>query len=188
MSRTTIRNLRGRGARGTGRGNIDGTTLSVVNAQRRLPVNRTQMTRLLGRALQHLRIRPPGAFTITFIDADQMRQLNKQFCHHDRVTDVLSFRYDGEPIIGEIVIAPAAARAYANAHGLRYEDELSRYVIHGLLHWIGHDDRTPAQQRTMRALEDRLLAQCDGGGRGRETGGEGKRLLSRAPRPAPRAP
>jgi probable rRNA maturation factor len=93
-----------------------------------------------------------------------MRRLNKQFRQHDRTTDVLSFRYDGRavephpPIVGEILIAPSEARAYAKRHGLSYQQELSRYVIHGLLHWKGYDDKTPAQRCRMRALEDSLLA------------------------------
>jgi rRNA maturation RNase YbeY len=115
-----------------------------------------------------------------------MRTLNRRFLRHDRPTDVLTFRYDGarpsrtgsgrggsglganrhsqpraqspEPIIGDILIAPDEARRYARAHGLAYSLELSRYVVHGLLHWLGHDDRTPRQQTRMRRMEDRILA------------------------------
>jgi probable rRNA maturation factor len=60
-------------------------------------------------------------------------------------------------VIGEIFISPALARAYAREHDLAYDTELARYVVHGLLHWLGHDDKTAAQQRKMRALEDSLL-------------------------------
>ena len=97
-----------------------------------------------------------------------MRRLNRTFLHHDRLTDVLSFRYATNgisrrrvgpttPIAGEILIAPAAARAYATRHGIPYRQELARYVVHGLLHWLGHEDRTLAQQRRVRQIEDQLL-------------------------------
>ena len=89
-----------------------------------------------------------------------MRAVNRRFTGHTGVTDVLSFRYPDEPIVGEIVVAPACARSYARRCGLSYRQELGRYVVHGLLHWVGHEDKTPAQQRAMRALEDRLLNQC----------------------------
>jgi len=65
------------------------------------------------------------------------------------------------PVIGELLIDPGMARRYAAAHDVPYPTELARYVIHGLLHWLGHEDRTPLQQRKMRKLEDRLLARCD---------------------------
>jgi probable rRNA maturation factor len=61
-------------------------------------------------------------------------------------------------VIGEILVAPEAAQRYARRHRLSYRDELARYVVHGLLHWCGHDDRTAAQQQKMRAVEDKLLA------------------------------
>jgi len=89
-----------------------------------------------------------------------MRVLNKQFLRHDWSTDVLSFRYDGESTIGEIFIAPAIARAYASQHRIAYHEELARYVVHGLLHWRGDDDRTKPQQQRMRRYEDQLLKRC----------------------------
>ena len=123
-----------------------------------VPVNR--MVQLARRAVRALRIRTPGTLAIAFIGSRRIRSLNKRFLRHDRATDVLSFRYDGEPVVGEILIAPARARAYARRHRLPYEEELSRYVVHGLLHWMGHEDRTRAQQCKMRCLEDQLLRQC----------------------------
>lgn len=132
-------------------------TVSVRNEQRDAPVSVARMRRLARGAVRRLQIRARGTLAITFIDTRRMRALNRRFLRHDRTTDVLSFRYRGEPIVGDIVISPAAARAYARANRLRYADELSRYVVHGLLHWVGHQDHTPAQQRKMRAMEDHLL-------------------------------
>ena len=73
---------------------------------------------------------------------------------------MLSFRYDGEPIVGDILIAPSVARAYAREHRLAYTEELARYVIHGILHWVGEEDGTRREQARMRQQEDRLLARC----------------------------
>ncbi len=131
--------------------------VSVHNLQREAPVDTARMARLARCAIRRLRIRTRGTFAITFIGARRMRSLNKRFLRHDRMTDVLSFRYDGEPVVGEILIAPRAARAYATRYDISYTEELSRYVVHGLLHWLGHEDRTAHQQRAMRAREDRLL-------------------------------
>ncbi len=63
-------------------------------------------------------------------------------------------------VVGEIFIAPSQARAYARTHHLSYQEELNRYVVHGLLHWMGEEDRTKQQQARMRRLENRLLRQC----------------------------
>ena len=149
----------GHGAGGKGK-----ATVVVVNAQRVLPVKTVSIARLARHALRRLGICSVGTFAITFIDSQRMRTLNRRFRRHDRLTDVLSFRYDGEPIVGEILIAPAAAQGYAKRHRVPYLEELSRYVIHGLLHWVGHDDRTRGEQRKMRLLEDKLLASCESHG------------------------
>ena len=133
-------------------------TIRMVNAQRTVPVPTARLERLARRAARRLRIRGAGMIAVTFIDGRRMRRLNRRFCRHDRVTDVITFRYNGEPTAGEILIAPGEARRYARRHGLPYVQELSRYVVHGLLHWTGRDDRTAAQQRTMRRMEDALMA------------------------------
>ena len=199
MRRITTNKAQGQGAGGGSLGKRTHPRISVVNTQHRLPVSTSHIARLARCAIRRLRIRTPGKLAITFIDPRRMRVLNKRFCRHDRLTDVLSFRYDGEPVVGDILIAPAAARSYAQRHGIPYAEELSRYVLHGLLHWLGHDDRTPAQQRKMRTMEDQLLASSLtdwGGGRARSgdqarraggAGGKGN-AKTHAPRPAPRAP
>lgn len=135
-------------------------TVVVTNAQREAAVSVTQMQQVVRCAIRALKLRAHGTLAITFLDSRRMRLLNKHFLRHDRSTDVLSFRYDGESTIGEIFISPAAARAYARRHGLAYHEELSRYVVHGLLHWRGVDDRTKAQRQRMRRREDQLLKRC----------------------------
>ncbi len=135
-------------------------TVSVRNDQRSAPVDAAKMARLTRRALRQLAITGRGEMAITFLDDRRMRTLNKRFMRHDRTTDVLTFRYDGEPTVGEIFISPAQARIYARAHGLTYDEELSRYVMHGLLHWLGHDDRTKTEQAAMRTREERLMKAC----------------------------
>ncbi len=135
-------------------------TVRLTNAQREAPVDLALMGRVARRAVRRLRQRARGELCVTFLSARRMRTLNRRFLRHDWTTDVLSFRYDANGArgpAGDILIAPRLARRYARAHRLPYAEELSRYVVHGILHWDGHTDETPAQQRTMRRLEDQLL-------------------------------
>ena len=134
--------------------------VTVTNAQREAPVSITRIARLARCAVKRLRIRQRGTMAIAFVDARTLRAMNKQFKRHDWDTDVLSFRYDGERVAGEVLIAPRQAQRYAATHAVPYAEELSRYVVHGLLHWLGHEDRTRTQQAKMRRMEDRLLGSC----------------------------
>ena len=115
----------------------------ITNAQRTDPVNTTQIRRLASHAARHLAIRTRGRIEITFLDARRIQALNKRFLRHDRMTDVLSFRYDPryDPsthpalrggvrsgrrpplVVGEILVAPSAALTYARRHGVQYEEK-----------------------------------------------------------------
>jgi len=143
--------------------------IRFVNCQRRDPVPAVWLARVANRAARRMKIRGHGTMAVSFVDSATMRRLNRRFTGHRGLTDVLSFNYMmGKPaspaggMMGEILVAPAFARAYAAKHALPYREELARYVIHGLLHWLGHDDATPAEQRRMRKLEDGLLASKGG--------------------------
>ena len=145
-------------------------SLHLANHQHHEAVPVTWLRRVGRCAVRHLKIAKPGCIAVSFINGPSMRRLHGRFLGTTEPTDVLSFRYDDTAgahqkrarsrIVGEILIAPSAARWYAARHRLSYRQELARYLVHGLLHWLGHDDRTRSQRRTMRALEDRLLAEC----------------------------
>src|SRR3989338_3542364 len=98
-------------------------TVTVRNEQRDAPVNVARMAQLARHAVRRLRIRARGTLTITFIDARRMRALNQRFLHHHRTTDVLSFRYDRESVVGDILISPSAAKDYARANRVKYADD-----------------------------------------------------------------
>ncbi len=132
----------------------------LTNAQQAVSVNVGRLRRVADCAARRLRLRAPGQLLITLISSRRMQMLNKRFLRHDRPTDVLTFRYDEEAIAGEILIDPIQAKRYAREHAVSSYEELQRYLVHGLLHWLGHDDRTPEQQRRMRQMENRVLQLC----------------------------
>jgi len=137
-----------------------GVRVTLANCQRDARVPVAWLRRVTDRAVRQLRIRGPGVMAISLIDRHAMTRLNRRLLGHHGLTDVLSFRYDGEAIIGEVLVSPAFARRYAEEHGLVFREELARYVVHGLLHWLGHDDHTTAEQRRMRRMEDAVLRPC----------------------------
>ncbi|HBH96347.1 MAG TPA: rRNA maturation RNase YbeY [Candidatus Omnitrophica bacterium] len=140
----------------------------MVNCQRRRAVPLTWLRRLATRAAAIVGIRQDVVLVVSFIEDRMMTNLHEQFLGRPIPTDVLTFRYPRGPatshprheavVQGEILISPTAAWRYARRHRLSYRTELARYVVHGLLHWLGHDDRTTVQQRRMRAMEDKVLS------------------------------
>jgi probable rRNA maturation factor len=102
--------------------------------------------------------------TLVFTDDVEIRQLNRDFRHHDRATDVLSFHLqeltgEGDPAgdgieLGDIVISVETARRRAPSG--RWKEELERLAVHGLCHLFGHDHKRATQAKVMYALERRL--------------------------------
>jgi probable rRNA maturation factor len=92
--------------------------------------------------------------SIVFVGTRRMRALNKKYLEHDYVTDVLSF--DLGTSQGEIIICPGMASANAKAHQTSTEEEIVLYVVHGILHLAGFDDKSPEGMRRMRSMEKEL--------------------------------
>jgi probable rRNA maturation factor len=126
--------------------------IHVSVEQRRVPVPVARVRRLAARLLGARR-----SLSIAFVTDAASRRVNRRFLGHDWPTDVISFPL-GTDLFGELVIsAPFAARE-AKARGLPVEEELLRYVCHGILHLLGYDDRRPADRRRLWARQERELA------------------------------
>lgn len=104
-----------------------------------------------------------GELTLTFVDRDEIAELNREHMGSDGPTDVLSFPLDaddpaaggaGEPVLlGDVVICPEVAIANAPEHAGTVDDELALLVVHGILHVLGHDHVGPDDTARMRARE-----------------------------------
>jgi len=95
--------------------------------------------------------------SICFVDDESMKEYNKRFCHREGSTDVLAFSYsDGSQYLGDIVISYDTARNNAMIFRTNFQDEILLYVIHGILHLLGYDDKTPAGRKKMATLQKRF--------------------------------
>jgi probable rRNA maturation factor len=102
--------------------------------------------------------------SITFLSNAAIARLNAKHLGHRGPTDVISFGFrgakKGAPVIGDIYIAPAVARANAQEHGVGVREELARLVVHGTLHVLGHE-HPAADARTRSPMwkrQERILA------------------------------
>jgi probable rRNA maturation factor len=100
-----------------------------------------------------------GILGVIFVDHKMSRTINRQFLAHDYPTDVIAFEYgdDEDEKWGEIYVNVQKAREQAIEYGVSYEDELTRLIIHGLLHLTGYDDQNDASRAKMKRREDELV-------------------------------
>ena len=104
--------------------------------------------------------------SITFLSNAAIARLNAKHLGHRGATDVISFGFRGAgrhaPLIGDIYIAPAVARANARVLGVPVREELARLVVHGTLHVLGYE-HPEADARTSSPMwkrQERLLARA----------------------------
>jgi probable rRNA maturation factor len=104
--------------------------------------------------------------SVTFVSADEMREMNRVHRGIDSVTDVLSFpQYgDGEAIpregyasIGDVVICSEQALLQADDFGHTPERELVYLFVHSVFHLLGYDHAAGGEQAEMRALEEGVM-------------------------------
>src|SRR6478736_3241213 len=137
--------------------------ISVHNLQRKISVNVAQLEKFAGNAVQHslqlhsrerTDLRKLSEIFIWLISDRRMALLHRQFLGQSGSTDVLTFQH------GEIFISVETARRHARAFGNSLVRELNLYIVHGLLHLHGFDDRTPADARKMRRTQEKILRGC----------------------------
>ena len=100
--------------------------------------------------------------SLAFVDNATIQQLNWRYLQHDAPTDVLSFLLSettAKNLAGELVIGAEVAKAQAESRGHEVGAELALYVIHGLLHLCGYDDKTNKAAGEMRQRERHYLKQ-----------------------------
>ncbi len=113
----------------------------------------------------------PAEISVTFVDNEQIRELNAQYRDKDSVTDVLSFPmgengvYDtnmdtGAKILGDIVISMETAMEQAKRYDHSLEREVGYLTAHSMLHLLGYDHEQGGLERVrMREKEELVMAQ-----------------------------
>jgi probable rRNA maturation factor len=135
--------------------------ISIHSPQEIVPLDRGKLRDiarivLAGEAVTHYEI------SLAFVDNSTIHRLNKQYLDHDEPTDVLTFPYSGacaKKLEGELIIGVEIAQKQATERGHDLQAELGLYLIHGLLHLCGYDDKSPGPEKEMRERERYYLRQ-----------------------------
>jgi probable rRNA maturation factor len=136
--------------------------LSLVNRQRRIPLNTTWLRRAAKAALPICRdisddsrfaLRDLPEVIVAIVSDRVISQIHVEFMGIEGPTDVITFDH------GEIVISADTAKISAARYSHTIEQELALYTVHGLLHLNGFDDLSPAPAARMRKTQTRILRQ-----------------------------
>jgi probable rRNA maturation factor len=136
----------------------------IVNRQRTKKINLRLLKQITKAVLAELKIEN-AELGINLVGAKEMAELNWKFLRHEGSTDVITFDHN-EPaktrltpsrLHGELFICGDEAISQARQFKTDWQSEIVRYIIHGILHLIGHDDFRANLRRKMKREENRLL-------------------------------
>ncbi len=100
-----------------------------------------------------------GDINYIFSDDDYLLDLNIKHLKHNTLTDIISFDYTlGKILSGDIFISVDRVKENALEYKVNFNDELQRVIIHGILHFCGHKDKTKDDKQLMRLKEDYYLS------------------------------
>ena len=117
----------------------------------RLPLAKEKIIRLVKAVFQGEKIRRVE-IDIAVVGDRRMTNLTEHYTHRRYQTDVLAFDLsddDSDTLTGQIVVNSQRARDQAKRLKTSASAELAMYIIHGVLHLCGYDDRTDRAARKM---------------------------------------
>jgi probable rRNA maturation factor len=107
----------------------------------RSPVATTRLAGVARAVLRAEKVRH-AMVSIALVTSPRITAINARHLGRRGPTDVIAFGFSrerGGPLVADIYIAPAVARANARKLGVGLREELIRLVVHGVLHAVGHD-------------------------------------------------
>ena len=143
--------------------------IEIADNQECLTVDEKSVRSIVRQTLQTEQV-SSATISLAIVDNAQIHELNRQYLNHDYETDVLSFlleesrdetadpksadpRGAGKTIDGEVIVSSEMAIDMAAHYSWDAMDELTLYIVHGLLHLCGYDDLTAEELPVMRARE-----------------------------------
>jgi rRNA maturation RNase YbeY len=91
---------------------------------------------------------------------EYLLNINKEYLNHDTFTDIITFdnSESENTIAADIFISIDRVKDNSQSQSTSFQDELSRVLIHGILHLMGWNDKTDALKKEMRKKEDACLS------------------------------
>ena len=138
--------------------------ITFKDLQKKVRPNSLQVLKITKKILHHENV-DQAILSVVFVSHQRIRALNKKYLSRDHVTDVLAFdlsdntppKRNSKVVVGDIVISTDAALKHVSSHQTTLARELTLYVIHGILHLLGHDDHKSADAKKMRKKEKEIL-------------------------------
>lgn len=137
-----------------------GVFVEFSDTQSHLTIDRESLSHVIFETLRAEGVEN-AMISVAVVDDATIRVINRRHLDHDCPTDVISFGLsepDEDVLSGELVVSAETAANTARQAGVSAADEMALYVVHGLLHLCGYNDKDPEGCDAMRRRESEILA------------------------------
>jgi rRNA maturation RNase YbeY len=137
----------------------------VVSRRSRVPGVRSEIVRREARRILFALGESDAELTVSLVADREIHELNREYRHKDRPTDVLAFAMregatvpETRNLLGDVVISLETAEIQAKRRRHSIADEVRILLVHGILHLLGYDhERSRAEARRMFKMQRALL-------------------------------
>lgn len=143
----------------------------ITNSQKEVKIPtgmRMLVRRCCNAVLKMEKFEGPAEISVTFVNNEQIKELNTQYRDKPIETDVLSFpmgsdgKYDIDPttgaqILGDVVISMEKALEQSELYGHSFQREVGYLTAHSVLHLLGYDHMEPLEKVRMREKEEYVM-------------------------------
>jgi len=138
--------------------------ICIINRQRKLKLDTDNIRQIARKVLDSENVNKSTGINIMFVRDALIQKFNLQYFNKNKPTDVISFP-DVEPdklnnSAGDIIISVDRALEFSSENSIDLDEELTRYIVHGILHCLGYEDTTPVKKRKMFKKQEELIANC----------------------------
>jgi len=128
-------------------------SLQFADARHRAQLPRHKVMRWIRAALEL-----PGEIAVRIVDAEEGRALNHDYRAKDYATNVLTFDYSHEPVVGaDLVICAEVVEREARELGVELLAHYAHMLVHGTLHAQGYDHEEDDEAEAMEARETEIM-------------------------------
>ncbi|NNG28020.1 MAG: rRNA maturation RNase YbeY [Ignavibacteriaceae bacterium] len=120
-------------------------------------INKLLVHKLVGTLKKELNLQI-DSLVINFVSETEITELNEKYLDHYYSTDIITFDYSEDciEIDGEIFISMDDAELNARKYKVHLKNEITRLIIHGILHLLGYDDQQKKDKIIMKRMENDL--------------------------------
>ncbi|MEW5757958.1 MAG: rRNA maturation RNase YbeY [Candidatus Omnitrophota bacterium] len=138
--------------------------IKLQNIQKKICLNQKIINEAI-KKLEKIKLFKNYSFSVSLISNNQIKKINKDYHKKNYPTDVLSFEINQPEFIkkkvkvfdGDIIISVDTAKDNSKIYNKSIEEEILLYIIHGILHLTGFNDKTRKEAEIMHKKQEKIL-------------------------------